>query len=86
MIQDPPEDHAVNVEVMLQVRKGRCGGGGEDQNGQGLTSCGRPRIPRIARLMALAIKFQEMVNRGEVDDYADLLAWATSRGRGLPRS
>jgi hypothetical protein len=31
-----------------------------------------PRIPRIARLMALAIKFQEMVDRGKVRDYADL--------------
>lgn len=31
-----------------------------------------PRIPRITRLMALAIKFQNMVNRGEVRDYADL--------------
>ena len=30
------------------------------------------RIPRITRLMALAIKFQEMVRRGEVRDYADL--------------
>jgi len=31
-----------------------------------------PRIPRITRLMALAIKFQDMVDRGEVRDYADL--------------
>lgn len=31
-----------------------------------------PRIPRITRLMALAIKFEEMVRRGEVRDYADL--------------
>jgi len=30
------------------------------------------RIPRVARLMALAIKFQGMVDRGEVRDYADL--------------
>jgi hypothetical protein len=30
------------------------------------------RIPRIARLMALAIKFQEMVDCREVLDYADL--------------
>jgi hypothetical protein len=32
----------------------------------------RPRIPRITHLMALAIKFQEMIDRGEVKDYADL--------------
>lgn len=31
-----------------------------------------PRIPRITRLMALAIKLQEMIDRGEVEDYADL--------------
>jgi len=31
-----------------------------------------PRIPRITRLMALAIKFQDMIDRGEVRDYADL--------------
>ena len=30
-----------------------------------------PRIPRITRLMALAIKFQDMIDRGEVKDYAD---------------
>ena len=31
-----------------------------------------PRMRRITRLMALAIKFQDMVDRGEVRDYADL--------------
>ena len=31
-----------------------------------------PTIPRTTRLMALAIKFQDMVDRGEVRDYADL--------------
>jgi hypothetical protein len=31
-----------------------------------------PRIPRIARLMALAIKVQGMVDRGEMRDYAEV--------------
>lgn len=31
-----------------------------------------PRLPRVTRLMALAIKFQDMVARGEVRDYADI--------------
>jgi hypothetical protein len=31
-----------------------------------------PRIPRITRLMALAIKFQDMIDQGEVRDYADI--------------
>ena len=30
------------------------------------------RIPRASRLMALALKFQDMVDCGEVRDYADL--------------
>ncbi len=41
-----------------------------------------PRIPRIARLMALAIKMQGMVDRGEVKDYAELARLAqVSRAR-----
>jgi len=31
-----------------------------------------PRIPRITRLMALAIKLQDMVDRGEIQDYVDI--------------
>lgn len=31
-----------------------------------------PRLPRVARLMALAIKYQGMVSRGELLDYADI--------------
>jgi len=30
------------------------------------------RLPRVARLMALAIKYQGMVSRGELWDYADI--------------
>src|SRR4051794_14144509 len=30
------------------------------------------RVPRISRLMALAIRFEDLVRRGEVQDYADL--------------
>lgn len=31
-----------------------------------------PRIPRITRLMALAIRFEDMIARGEVRDYAEI--------------
>lgn len=31
-----------------------------------------PSIPRVTRLMALAIKFQDMIDRGEVRDFADI--------------
>ncbi len=30
------------------------------------------RVPRIARLMALALRFEELLRQGEVHDYADL--------------
>jgi len=33
-----------------------------------------PRIPRISRQMALAIKFQRMFSSGEIRDYAELAA------------
>lgn len=68
------DDHAaIQVEVVIPVR----------QSGRAKAmekACGPaapvppplPRIPRVTRLMALAIKFQDMVDRGEVRDYADL--------------
>ena len=30
------------------------------------------RLPRVTRLMALAIRFETLLNTGEVEDYADL--------------
>jgi hypothetical protein len=32
----------------------------------------RGRVPRVSRLMALAIRFEELVRRSEVESYADL--------------
>ena len=65
-------DSAIQVETTLPVRPRRR----ESLKGEHPASvCGaesRSRIPRITRLMALAIKFQHMVDRGEVRDYADL--------------
>jgi hypothetical protein len=69
--QDPREDGAIQVEVTLAVRQLRRAGDRE-QHDQFVDSGDHPRIPRITRLMALAIKFQDMVDRGEVRDYADL--------------
>ena len=66
------EDGAIQVETTLPVRprrhESRNGGQPESVSGAGSPS----RVPRITRLMALAIKFQDMVDRGEVRDYADL--------------
>ena len=67
-----PEDGAVQVEVAISLRPRRPKASPGAQNAPVAELAGPPRIPRITRLMALAIKFQEMVDRGEVRDYADL--------------
>src|SRR6202049_998151 len=58
----------VDVEILIRP-KGR---GKPRQDARVAHAAAAPRIPRISRLMALAIKFQDMVDRGEVRDYADL--------------
>src|SRR5687767_12566874 len=59
------KDSMRTVDVEIQIRpKGR--------NRAHASVPAPSRIPRITRLMALAIKFQDMVDRGEVRDYADL--------------
>jgi hypothetical protein len=65
-----PADSAVQVEVMLRLGPPRRERSAETRLGP--STDGRPHLPRLTRLMALAIKFQGMVDRGEVEDYADL--------------
>jgi hypothetical protein len=60
--------NTVDVEITIQP-KGRRKPGHDTRAAQAAAA---PRIPRITRLMALAIKFQDMVDRGKVHDYADL--------------
>ncbi len=67
-----PEDGAVQVEVAISLRPRRPKASPDAQIAPLADLPGPPRIPRITRLMALAIKFQDMVDRGEVRDYADL--------------
>jgi hypothetical protein len=66
------EDGAIQVETTLPVhpRRHESGKGGQPDSVSDAGS--RSRIPRITRLMALAIKFQAMVDQREVRDYADL--------------
>lgn len=61
------ETHSAQVEMMLP-------GWSPRQQEQSAPTLPTPptRLPRITRLMALAIKFQDMVDRGEVRDYADV--------------
>jgi hypothetical protein len=70
----PAFDEGVSVQVTLTLpqcphqRATKQGGGFRSTE----TKPVPPRIPRVARLMALAIKFQDMVDRSEVRDYAEI--------------
>lgn len=57
------------IEVEVLIQRGKPGTRGRKGSNGNVPS---PRVPRISRLMALAIKFQSMTDRGEVRDYADL--------------
>src|ERR1700722_7653073 len=57
------------LERRSKARRGRGGGGGGTSAGE-CTQAGK--LPRVTRLMALAIKLQELVDRGEVRDFAEL--------------
>ncbi len=58
----------VDVEITIKTdgRRKPC------RDTRATRAAATPRIPRITRLMALAIKFQDMVDRGEARDYADI--------------
>jgi hypothetical protein len=58
-----------SLTVECQVRVGR--GGGNKLGHEPLTSTSG-RVPRVARLMALAIRFDQLIHTGQVADYADL--------------
>ena len=59
----------LQIEITIAPATGRKGG---QRSHSESNVHDPPRIPRLARLVALAIKFQAMVERGEVRDYADL--------------
>jgi hypothetical protein len=62
---------AVTVEFTLAPPRGRKGKVSEPPL-KPVPASGRGRVPRVARLMALAIKFQDMIDRREIRDYAEL--------------
>lgn len=67
-----PEDTSVQIEVSLLVHTRRPIATTRAQNPATPILSAPARIPRITRLMALAIKFQDMVDLGDVRDFANL--------------
>lgn len=61
---------ALQVETTIPVRARRSESAPRSKAESTPPSC--RRVPRITRLMALAIKFQAMIERGEIRDYADI--------------
>jgi hypothetical protein len=65
-----PGDRTLLVEITLEPPNYRRAGPGRTL--ATAVPPDRPHISRLTRLMALAIRFQDMVDRREVRDYADL--------------
>jgi hypothetical protein len=65
-----PNNPKLEIEITINSVKFRKAGRRRDQVQSKPTE--PTRISRLTRLMALAIKFQDMVDRGEVRDYADI--------------
>lgn len=67
--------HGFEVEMTIPVNHTRRARSMEDRFGPAEPPNAPkpgPRIPRITRLMALAIKLQEMIDRSEIQDYVDI--------------
>jgi hypothetical protein len=61
-------NHAVEVQFRLHAA-GRLPG---ERGTSDAPRSGNGRLPRVTQVMALAIHFQDMIQRGEARDYADL--------------
>ena len=64
----------ITVECIIQFRRRGRGARKEICRVEPSGNPERPpgRVPRIARLMALAIRFEQLIGAGEVADYAEL--------------
>lgn len=64
------------ISVEFQIHFGRGGPGNKKEIRDGAPPAAPcpliGRVPRIARLMALAIHYEELIQKNHVDDYAEL--------------
>jgi hypothetical protein len=66
-------DAALTVEGVVHLRRRGPGGRAEFRDGPAPAELPPGRVPRVARLMALAIKLDGLVRAGVVRDYAALV-------------
>ena len=62
----------LTVECSIHVERRGKGGRKQLEVGEAPPALPAGRVPRVSRLMALALKFDAMVATGEVRDYAEL--------------
>lgn len=63
-------DGRLEVSFTFQPRNKR--GNVNPQSDRRRGSTGKGNIPRVAKLLALAVRFEKLVKRGDIQDYADL--------------
>ena len=63
-------DGRLEVSFTFQPRNKR--GNVNPQSDSRRGSTGKGNIPRVAKLLALAVRFEKLVKRGDIQDYADL--------------
>jgi hypothetical protein len=65
---------STTLTIELPVHFHRCGHGSRKEMRAGTPTPALPpgRVPRVARLMALALRFDALVQTGEIDSYNEL--------------
>ena len=65
---------STTLTIELPVHFHRCGHGSRKQMRPGVEAAPGPpgRVPRVSRLMALALRLDELVRTGQVDSYTEL--------------
>src|ERR1700752_3004035 len=61
-----------NSAVEIQFRLHAIGRAGREKSSSETLGSASGRLPRVTQVMALAIQLQDMIQRGEARDYADL--------------
>ena len=65
---------SATLTIELPVHFHRCGHGSRKELRSGTAASPLPpgRVPRVARLMALALRFDELVRSGQISTYSEL--------------
>jgi hypothetical protein len=71
---DHGDEPGITVDFTFHVTRGRHGARRLREGAEPPPPVGEGKVPRLAKLMALAIRFEELVRAGEVKDFAEIAA------------